>query len=93
MSRTFRHIPTHRRKPLLNRVRVKPTPPSFIQKSPDGQWDMTVAFKRDNRTAGLREQRIDRHEARMALRDPEENDYLPAGKMRRYSLHYGEWYW
>ena len=88
MSRTFRKIPTNAGKSLVPQRERRQSTPSFIQKAPDGKRDITVKLMRDNRATGLRSHREDRREARIVLRTDEE-DVLPTGKMRRYSLRYG----
>ena len=90
MSRTFRNIPTNTQKPLpTQRERRQPTP-SFIQKTPDGKRNITAELIRDNRATGLRSHREDRRAARVVLRT-EDEDVLPTGKMRKYSLKYGNY--
>ena len=90
MSRTFRRIPTHTNQPLMPRKNDLTPASSFIQTTPDGKRDMTVEIMRDNRASGLRSHRADRRQAKTILRTCTQ-DILPVGKMRRYSLQYGDY--
>ena len=53
----------------------------------DGKQDWTTIIARDNHVTGLRDQKRDRHIARVALRT--EEDTVLSGKYRRYSNRYG----
>ena len=90
MSRTFRKIPTNTQQPLVPQGERRQPTPSFIQQTPDGKRNITVELIRDNRATGLRSHREDRREARIVLRTEDEH-VLPTGKMRRYSLKYGNY--
>ena len=53
----------------------------------DGKQDWKTIIARDNHVTGLRDQKRDRHIARVALRT--EEDTVLSGKHRRYSNRYG----
>ena len=54
----------------------------------DGKQDWKTIIARDNHVTGLRDQKRDRHIARVTLRTEEEDTVL-SGKHRRYSNRYG----
>ena len=91
MSRTRRRIPSDRapRRTTTPGARAK-TP--YLQTMPDGKRTFALEIRRDNHVTGLRSHRSDRRQARTVLRQ-DQDDNLPAGKMRRYSLKYGTYQW
>ena len=89
MSRTRRRIPSDRPPRRTTRPEPQARKP-YIQTAPDGKRTFELEIRRDNHVTGLRSHQRDRRNARATLQDTQD-DSLPAGKMRRYSLKYGKY--